>query len=253
MSECIPLDDPAYPPHAPVPWKRREQIGLATLYLGDCREIAPQLPRPAALISDPPYGIGYVHSGHVRGQAAAIGMTRSANERGAIPIVGDDKPFDPAIWIGAADRVLLWGADRFRLRLPDTGTLLCWDKSEGRGPKDTFIDGEFAWCNWREPRNTFSLLWKGLACDKRGENNGLRYHPTQKPLRLMRWCIERAAVQLGAEILDPFMGAGSTGVAAIQLGFRFVGIEIEPRYFDVACRRIEEAQRQGDLLRDAQA
>jgi len=236
-----------------VPWKRREQIGLATLYLGDCREIAPTFERPAAVISDPPYGIGYVHSGHVRGQAAAIGMTRHANERGAVPIVGDDEPFDPTNWSAMADRVLLWGADRYRSRLPEGGTLLCWDKSEGRGPNDTFIDGEFAWCNWREPRNTFSLLWKGLACDKRGENNGRRDHPTQKPLRLMRWCIEKAKVPAGGAILDPYMGSGSTGVAAVQMRHPFVGIEIEERYFDIACRRIEEAQRQGDMFRDAPA
>ena len=76
-------------------------------------------------------------------------------------------------------------------------------------------------------------------------------HPTQKPVALMRWCIERAKVSPGGIILDPYMGSGSTGVASVQMRHPFVGIEIDPGYFDTACRRIEAATKQTDLFRDA--
>jgi len=227
---------------------RKEVIGNATLYLGDCLEVMPSLGPVDAVVTDPPYGIGYVHRGNIRGEKALVGQTKAANSRGILPITNDDRPFDPAPLLGFS-RVLMWGADRYRARLPETGSFIAWDKSLGRGPADNFVDVEFAWCNWREPRNCVRMLWKGLVCDKRGENNGLRVHPVQKPIRLMAWCIERAG---GGIILDPYMGSGTTGVAAMILGRKFIGVEIEKRWFDIACRRIEESQRQGDLLEKIQ-
>ena len=77
------------------------------------------------------------------------------------------------------------------------------------------------------------------------EKNG---HPCPKPLGFMERLIERATLD-GETVLDPFMGSGTTGVACARLGRRFIGVEIEPRYFDIACRRIEDAQRQGDMFR----
>jgi len=74
-----------------------------------------------------------------------------------------------------------------------------------------------------------------------------RVHPTQKPLDLMRWCIDKCKPD-PQTILDPFMGSGTTGVAAIQLGRKFIGIEREPKYFDIACKRIEQAAAQGKLF-----
>jgi site-specific DNA-methyltransferase (adenine-specific) len=247
MSACVPLDDPAYPPHAPVPWKRREVIGLATLYLGDCREIAPSLPRPAAVISDPPYGQGYVHSGG--GRAVSNCPASRAYVRHAVAIVGDDSPFSPAPWLQAAPIVLLWGAHQFADRLPQ-GAWLVWDKVP-TGKERTQGDGEAAWLNRSAAMRIFRHLWDGACVSDRADLADGRVHPTQKPVALMRWCIERAKVPAGGAILDPYMGSGSTGVAAVQMRHPFVGIEIEPRYFDIAYRRIEEAQRQGDLLRDA--
>jgi len=103
----------------------------------------------------------------------------------------------------------------------------------------------------------YRLLWDGVCVGSHARQEVTagqsREHPTQKPVALMRWCIERAKVPPGGVILDPYMGSGSTGVAAMQMRHPFIGIEIEPRYFDVACRRIEEAQRQGDMFRDAVA
>lgn len=222
---------------------RTERIGNATLYLGDCRDV--ELTADAVL-SDPPYGIGYRHSGHVGGVAAAIGITASANKRGSPSVIGDDGPFDPTPWLKYRS-VLLWGADHFFSRLPDSGRWLGWNKLGGMKPWDTFSDIEFAWHSGEGAARIFSMLWKGLACDKRGEENGLREHPMQKPVRLMRWCLEQMALPASSVVLDPYMGAGTTGIACAQFGHRFVGVEIEPKYFEMACRRIEAEARQERL------
>lgn len=224
------------------PMSKCVQIGNATLYLGDCREILPALEGVGAIVSDPPYGIGYRHSGGMRGVTAAVGITKHANARGTKPLHGDDKPFDPSHLLGYG-KVLLWGSDRFFARLPaDSGSWLCWDKSLGRGPADSFVDAEFAWCNWRERRCVFRMLWKGICTENAGEENGTREHETQKPIRLMQWCVGLVG---GSEaVCDPYMGSGTTGVACANLGRPFIGIEIHEPYFDIACRRIEDAQRQ---------
>jgi site-specific DNA-methyltransferase (adenine-specific) len=226
----------------------QQQIGAATLYLGDCREILADLSAKVdAVITDPPYGIGYQHSGHVRRVASAIGITKAANKRGAPPVHGDDGPFDPTLLL-RFENVIVWGADHFYPRLPDRGRWLAWNKLGDMQPWDTFSDVEFAWHSQEGAARIFSMLWKGLACDKRGEENGLRQHPTQKPIRLMAWCIEEAGVEMGATVLDPFMGAGTTGVAALKIGRKFIGIEIERRYFDIACQRIAAGADQGVML-----
>ncbi len=242
MSECIPLDDPEYPPHAPVPWKRRERIGLATMYLGDCREIVPTLQRPAAMISDPPYGV----SERTARKAAGRGNLAECND--FPPVYGDNEPFDPAPWLRAASIVVLWGANHYCSRVPDGPSWLIWDKRDGI-PSNDNADCEIAWSNIGGPARVFRHLWNGMI--RASEKDQPRQHPTVKPVALMRWCIEQAKVPAGGVILDPYMGSGSTGVAAVQMRHPFIGIEIEPRYFDVACRRIEEAQRQRDLFRDA--
>lgn len=220
---------------------RVEQIGLATLYLGDCREIAPSLPRPAAVITDPPYGIA-----HQKGASGKRGAYSGRHDvrRNGDAIAGDAEPFDPAPWLTAADAVVLWGANHFAQRLPH-GRWLAWNKLGGMEPWDSFSDVEFAWHSERGADRIFSHLWKGLCQAGAGEK---RDHPTQKPVALMRWCIEQAKVAPGGLILDPYLGSGSTGVAAVQMGHPFTGIEIDPRYFDTACRRIEAAQRQADLF-----
>jgi site-specific DNA-methyltransferase (adenine-specific) len=223
---------------------RKEVIGLATLYLGDCREIAPGLDRPAAVISDPPYGQAYKGSGGGQGRARRLQWAM---------IEGDSAPFDPTELCGLADNVLLWGAHHFHVRLPDRGRWLFWDKRVGAVPERSFGCGEMAWHNQPGVVRCCRLLWDGI-CAQAGSKEEIldgRVHPTQKPVALMRWCIEQAKVPPGGVILDPYMGSGSTGVAAMQMRHPFVGIEIEPRYFDIACRRIEEAQRQGDMFRDA--
>ena len=214
----------------------------------DCYTLLDSWPSDAALVTDPPYGISYAHSGHVRGGAAAVGMTKHANARGSRPIHGDAVPFDPMPFC-RFQWVLLWGADHFRARLPDGGTMLAWDKNPlENGPSDTFIDGEFAWTNIRARRNVFRMLWKGLACDKRGEENGLRYHPTQKPQRLCAWCLHTLQLPENTLVIDPFMGGGSLGVACHKAGMRYFGVEIDAEYYATAKARLERETAQGLLL-----
>jgi len=170
------------------------------------------------------------------------------------PIHGDDQPFDPAPWLDF-ENVLLWGADHFFKRLPESGVHLAWNKNPLTSPADNFCDVEFAWCNKKIKRNGFNYQWKGLSNRKDGWENiefkgsvpGPRHHPSMKPVALMRWCIEHFKLPPGSLILDPYLGSGSTGVAAMQMGRHFIGIEKDPDYFAIACARIEKAQRQGRM------
>lgn len=236
---------------------RVEHFEHATLYLGDCQEIVPTLDRPAALISDPPYGQKLNANILYRGEGGnGLRKKRVMQRSGRFTelesttwpttIEGDDKPFDPAWLLERADTVLLWGHHKFGHRLP-AGTVLVWDKVP-TGKVRNQGDGETAWVNDRKPRplRIFRLLWDGF-CVGAGARHEVtagqkRIHPTQKPEILMRWSLEQCQLAAGATILDPYMGTGSTGVAALQLGHPFVGIEKVERYFDTACRRIAAAR-----------
>jgi site-specific DNA-methyltransferase (adenine-specific) len=239
---------------------RCERIGDATLYLADWRDVLPSLPRPAALIGDPPYGQGRKQRnvtsrpGGVRPRDPTRGGFYPASDDARYPqtIVNDDRPFDPACWLQAAPIILLWGAHKFADRLPP-GQFLVWDKLP-TGKRKVQGDGEMAWLNAIRPMRLYRLLWDGLCVgagavreDKIGPGV-FRSHPTQKPISLMEWCISEARVPAGGTILDPWMGSGSTGVASVNLGHPFIGIEIVPQYFEAALRRIEVAQRQHSLF-----
>lgn len=219
-------------------------IGNARLILGDCRAIAPTLERPAAVISDPPYGVSE------RTMRAAAGRSNLAECNDFPAVFGDDEPFDPADWLNAAPVVVLWGANHYCSRVPDGPSWLVWDKRDGI-PSNDNADCEIAWSNIGGPARVFRHLWSGMI--KASEKDARRVHPTQKPVALMRWCIEQARVPVGGVILDPYAGSGSTIVAAVTMGYPAIGIEIEPRYYETMLRRVTEAQRQGDLLRPVAA
>jgi len=215
---------------------RIEHIGDATLYLGDCREILPTLGKVDAVVTDPPYGIGYAHGG---GGGKLARSTAFAD----VSIVGDDKPFDPSDFLKFRT-IALWGANHFAERLPSSAGWLVWDKRDGVCSNDQ-ADCEIAWTNKPMPARIIRHLWNGmLKASERGES---RVHPTQKPVAVMEWCL-KLLTHTGETILDPFMGSGTTGVACAKLGRKFIGIEIEPKYFDIACRRIEAAYKQPDLF-----
>ena len=207
------------------------EIGRARLALGDCRDVLPTLGKVDAVVTDPPYGIG--KDGQVR-------TTGGNGGRKAYDFLGWDaerparEVFD--LITSLSNDIIIWGGNYFADILPPTGKWLVWDK----GQRINQSDGELAWTSYSgalriKVMNRVELLADGTE------------HPTQKPLRLMKWCIGILRNE-PKTILDPFMGSGTTGVAAVQMGRDFIGIEKEPKYFDIACRRIEQAQRQGDLF-----
>src|SRR5579859_1758362 len=149
------------------------------IWLGDCRTILSIIERADCVISDPPYGINYNHSGIHR--FASVGVTKAARARGTLKIIGDNEPFDPWPWL-QCDNCIIWGADHFYPRLPDHGRWLAWNKLGDMEPWDSFSDVEFAWHSKEGAARIFSMKWKGIACDKKGEENGLREHTTQKPI-----------------------------------------------------------------------
>ncbi len=237
--------------------------GRATLYRGDCLELLREgaFGKIGAIATDPPYGIGYQHGGGRGIRGVARGKYGAPKTD---PIHGDDAPFDPSPWIEAAPTtpvrqqhyggeliLCLWGADNFRKALPDGGTMLAWDKHLGRASDDSFADCEWAWVGRKVKREVFRWMWKGVCTRKSpldaapGGRHFRRVHVSQKPVELMRWCIDKVRPLPGLPVLDPYMGSGSTGVAALSLGMSFTGCEIDPEHFEAACLRIEAAHAQG--------
>jgi site-specific DNA-methyltransferase (adenine-specific) len=230
------------------PWQRAERIGGQLLLQGDCREVMAALPKVCAVLTDPPYGIAFRVGANAQKKTSGrmTGGVISARAKSK-PIAGDDAPFDPEPIISLDLPTIMWGANYFANRLPD-GRWLAWNKLEDREPWDSFADVEFAWCSAPGPGRIFSLLWKGLV--HRRETSTVaaapRYHPTQKPISLMEWCL--GFLPNASTILDPFMGSGTTLVACQRLGRQGIGIELDAGYFDIACRRVEEAARQPALF-----
>ena len=210
---------------------RCEVIGDATLYLGDCLDILPTLGKVDAVVTDPPYGIG-----EARGANKSRGKLAISKNYGVAN--WDDKTADVAIAIAVsiAEQAVIFGGNYYDL--PPSAGWLVWDKVNG---KTDFADCELAWTNLKQAVRLKKFMWHGMLRDG-GETRG--DHPTQKPIAVMEW----ACAFTKGDVIDPFMGSGTTGVACMNLGRKFIGIEIEPKYFDIACERIEQAQRQGRLF-----
>jgi len=214
---------------------RVETIGNATLMLGDCRDILPTLGKVDAVVTDPPYGIGAYSTGKMGGGVLAKQSEYEATEWDAEPIDADTI----AQIISKAKHAVIFGGNYYALS--PTSCWLVWDKENGA---NNFADCELAWTNLSKAVRRIKYMWHGML-RANGEARG--DHPTQKPIGVMKWCIGHLP-DTAETILDPFMGSGTTGVAAVQMGRKFIGIEREPKYFDIACSRIEQAQRQGDLF-----
>ena len=209
--------------------RRIEKIGNAALYLGDCREVLPTLGKVDAVVTDPPYGIA---SGVVVDRP-----TKWRRLRGEEPEDWDAATVDelPSL-IASAPIRCVWGGNYYPL--PPSRGWLSWFKPDA---PPSMASVELAWTNL--DRNA-----RQISCSISQTNPERCGHPSQKPLAVMMWCL--AQLGLPGAILDPFMGSGTTGVAAIRLGCKFIGIEIEERWFDIACRRIEAEARQGRLPLD---
>lgn len=207
------------------------EIGNARLICADCRDVADIIAECESVVSDPPYGMAF-QSNHRQQKYSAI-----ANDED--------------------EQMLLWAC---KLQPAHSSYLFCrWDnlasvpkpKSCLTWVKDNHSMGDLQHELGRQTE--IALFYAGPKHDwptKRPTDvikcprTGNEYHPTEKPVALMREVVSWTR----GTVCDPFMGSGTTGVACAQLGRPFIGIEINPDYFDIACRRIEDAQRQGDLF-----
>jgi site-specific DNA-methyltransferase (adenine-specific) len=214
---------------------KTEIIGNATLYLGDCLEILPTLPHFDLILTDPPYGLG------IDGQEEDRKSRNPKHNRKGYEFLGwDGEPpsrYAFEMMYHKSKHQIIWGGNYFvdRLRQGTKGWLF-WDKGQ-RGL--TMSDGEFAYTSFDFPSRAITINRVELQTDG-------AEHPTQKPLRLMSWCLGLAPQCV--TVCDPFMGSGTTGVACMQAGRQFVGIEREEKYYDIARRRIEDSQRQCRLI-----
>jgi len=219
---------------------RKETIGNAELYLGDCLEILPTLGEVDAVVTDPPYGVkrdkgfeGFEGFGGFGRPIARRRFEEDSWDEARPP----KKIFD--LIIEKSDFAFIFGGNFFADLLPAGTHWVVWDKLN---TMPTFGDCELAWTNSdRKSVKKITVEYNGLIGKEKN-----RQHPTQKPVLLLEKVLQSYPKPVC--ILDPFMGSGTTGVACMNLGRKFIGIEIEPKYFDIACERIENAQRQQRLF-----
>ena len=213
------------------PYYQQDNI---TIYHGDCRDILPQFPDKSfdLVLTDPPYGMkNNTDSSRFSGGQAGHIAKRGNGGRFSGRIYGDDKPFDPSPFL-KFDSVILWGYNHFAGRLP-VGSTLVWIKREESAYGTFLSDAELAWMKGG----------CGVYCRKDLSMTAIaneRKHPNEKPVSLMVWCIKKA--KLSTSILDPFMGSGTTLVAAKQLGRKAVGIEISEKYCEIAVKRLAQME-----------
>lgn len=205
-------------------------IGDCVLYQADCAELLPLLGRFDAVITDPPYGLAEKLQGGSWGKEFS-GAYQDWDATAPVTLV------DQALQL--ADKAIVWGGNYFPM--PPSRCWLVWIK---RDAVRTMAGCEMAWTNFDANAKYFDWTIAATNAERVA-------HPTQKPLALMRWCIEQAGNP--ETILDPFMGSGTTGVAAIQMGRKFTGIERDAGYFKIACQRIEQAYAQGQLFEPERA
>ncbi|AMN41093.1 DNA-methyltransferase [Rhodoplanes sp. Z2-YC6860] len=197
-----------------------------TIYLGDCREIVPTLGPVDAVVTDPPYGIGF-----------AAQPTKWQRRAGKTAESWDDITVDGLTdLLACGKKQVVWGGNYYSL--PPSRGWLSWFKPDA---PPSMGNVEFAWTNLNQNSRQINCSIGATNAERVG-------HPTQKPLAVMKFTL--AEIGAASLILDPFMGSGTTGVAAVQIGRRFIGIEIEPKYFDIACRRIDDATRRPDMFVD---
>jgi DNA modification methylase len=220
---------------------RIEKIGDATLYLGDCREILPTLDKVDAVVTDPPYGIGFKYEGRkdcpktysdlirpLKDMPLALLQYPEEMMRLVCPVLG--APDECLAWVYPSNlprQFRLWGLWGLGADFGEVKQLV---KNPGSKKVKSSFSRSYDW--WEQPQV------KGNANEKTA-------HPCQLPIS----CVERVLRLIKTQtILDPFMGSGTTGVACANLGRKFIGIEIEEKYFDIACERITAAYAQGRLM-----
>jgi site-specific DNA-methyltransferase (adenine-specific) len=190
-----------------------EQDGIV-IYHGDCRDVLPNLESVDLVLTDPPYGIGATRM--------TLGKGKKAFFRGEWD---DERPLIGGLVI-VGRLACIWGGNYYADQLPVTNDWLCWHK---KNDDRSFSEFELAWTNFGCNTRIWSRHWSGEE----------KLHPTQKPVSLMRWCIERSGTM--GLVVDPFMGSGTTLRAAKDCGRKAIGIEIEERYCEIAAKRLQQS------------
>ncbi len=212
-------------------WRTEHLADGVTLYCGDCREILPTLGNVDAVVTDPPYGIGWKPRVNHQDQTWV-----------------DEIDFDIRSFLVGRYH-LFWGGQYFADKLPVSEGWLTWCKRpidmDFSNDNRSYSTTEIAWRDWGKAK-FISQVWDGGMRAGAAENRSF-CHPAQKPIEVMDWCLRQLPPD-ARTILDPFMGSGTTGVAAVKLGKSFIGIEREPSYFDIACKRISDALKQPDMF-----
>ncbi len=209
------------------PYYEDKDAGIV-IYCGDCREILPQLDKVDLVLTDPPYGIG-----EAAGKNKSRGLLARPKDYGDAD--WDNEPIhqdEIDDLINRARHSIIFGGNFYAL--PASSCWLVWDKDNAG---TDFADCELAWTNLPRAVRRLRWRWNGMLQEDMA-NKEKRYHPTQKPVPVMSWAISLTEAQT---ILDPFMGSGTTLVAAKLLGRRCIGIEIEEKYCKVAVERLRQS------------
>lgn len=204
---------------------------------GDCLEILPTLGKVDAVVTDPPYGIAMAARGKIGSENAAPVRDYGSDEWDNLTVSDEAM----RVVIASAPIAVIFGGNYYAL--PPSPCWLVWDKDN----TGDFADCELAWTNLPFAVRRLKWRWNGMLQENGGRWKEQRFHPTQKPVPVMRWVIQRTRVPKGSTILDPFCGSGSTGVAALAEGMNFIGIEREAKYVEIARRRIAAEAAQGKL------
>ena len=211
------------------------------LYNDDCLNIMRLMADKSVdlIITDPPYGIG---------EAKKNNNSRSClAEAKEYTRMDWDNSAPSAEYFSEIMRVskhqVIFGANHFVEHLRNSSCWIVWDKDNG---ENDFADCELAWCSFSSAVRRFKFRWQGML-QQDMKNKETRIHPTQKPVRLFEWILEKYA-EPGWKIMDPFLGSGSTAIAAERLGFDFIGVEREQSYFEAALDRIPRETAQQKLF-----
>ena len=210
------------------------QDDYVTIYHGDCREILPELPKVDLVLTDPPYGIDIALSGQVGGSVLASNTQHIASDWDSDRL----STKEVGLLLAAGDAQMIFGGNYIADLLPPSACWLVWNK-RGNLPSNNFADCELIWTSLSKPVRLYTYLWQGMLQGDM-KNKEWHFHPTQKPVSLMKWCILQAGESVST-IIDPFMGGGSTIRAALDLGRKCTGIEIEERYCEIAAKRCSQS------------
>ena len=217
--------------------------GAIAVYHARCEDVlaagAVDVPRVALVHADPPYGVAERTDRQSKGRGFAKGSKKprygGASARDFPPVFGDDSPYDPAPLLALKRPTVLWGANHYAPRVPESPSWVLWDKREETTPDDN-ADGELAWSNLGGPLRIFRHLWRGTC--RASETGTPHLHPTQKPVALSTWVFGRAKLKPGDLVFVPYLGSGPDLPAARAAGLKIVACDVEQWCCDTAIARL---------------